>query len=90
MRLFIIAGFLTVACLTFKDVKNNVCWALCRQDTYDTGYYDKAGDSCICGLKKSYKDATDKALRIAPHRAEPDSPGKIGRFGDLGTYNLDY
>lgn len=59
--------FLLLAiCLSVQDVKTNVCWALCRQDSYDTGSYDKKHDSCICGLRKNYKEYTDKQLKVFP------------------------
>lgn len=46
------------------DSHTDVCWALCRHDGYDTGYY--AEKACVCGLKLVYSEFTQTKLTIPP------------------------
>ena len=52
-------------CYSASDVKNSVCWALCRQDGNDTGMYDEPHDECLCANRKKYKEATEQAIKIS-------------------------
>jgi len=61
-------------CYTTQDVKTNVCWALCRQDGYDTGAYEQKTDSCICGQRKEYKEYTQTVLKIIGPIKEANPP----------------
>ena len=65
---------LVAATLTVKDVKGAVCWALCRQDSYDTGFYQPSTDECLCAVKKKYREITDKRL-LVPNPRIPASEG---------------
>lgn len=51
-------------CYTAIDIKTNVCWALCRQDGADLGYYQPKLGSCICGFKHDFKEYTKSVLKI--------------------------
>lgn len=50
-------------CYTAIDIKNSVCWAVCKHDGFDVGSYRDS--VCICGYKYGYKDYTT-TIRIAP------------------------
>jgi hypothetical protein len=58
--------------MTEVDVKNSVCWAMCRSEGFDTGFFEIKTDSCICGQRKRFKDITDKALKVVPKKSEDD------------------
>ena len=70
--LFLIQSPSAIACLTENDVKNRVCWAMCRGEGFDTGFFEIKTDSCICGQRKKFKDITDKALKVIPKKNEND------------------
>ncbi len=60
------ATFLALlVCLSLFDVKEKVCWAVCRHDGFDTGTYLKKDDRCLCGTKMtSFKEYTDTVIKI--------------------------
>ncbi len=49
---------------TQTDLKSSVCWALCRQDGYYTGSYEKVSDQCMCANPQKFKDITKQAIKI--------------------------
>lgn len=51
-------------CYTEQDMKTNVCWALCRQDGYDTGAYVSHVDSCSCAHFKKFREMTEQRIII--------------------------
>lgn len=61
-------------CLSKDDIKTNVCWALCRADGFDTGFFETKSDSCVCGQRKKYKEITDKVIRVLPKKPAVDYP----------------
>lgn len=66
-------AFILVACLSLSDVKNSLCWGLCRQEGFDTGTFELKTDSCVCGVKRKFRDITDKQIRVIPkHKTERD------------------
>ncbi len=67
-------------CYTSSDVKMNVCWALCRQDGFDTGSYEQKSDSCICGQRKEYKEYTKTVLKILSGAPAPSDSEHAPHF----------
>lgn len=53
---------LLALCLTTAQVKNEVCRLICRNESYDTGYYLKTQKACLCGVIKKYEDIEEKTL----------------------------
>lgn len=45
-------------------LKRSVCWALCRKDGFDSGYYEKKNDKCYCITVKDFSDYTQPTLEI--------------------------
>lgn len=70
----LIAILITAVCYTKMDMKNGICWALCRQDGYDTGTFQAKRNICICGNVKEFKEYTDKIIKVEPKRVEEDDP----------------
>jgi hypothetical protein len=64
--LFILNPTTANTCVQSNEIKKHVCWALCRKDTADTGYYDQKSKSCVCGFKKKYEEATNQTLKVTP------------------------
>lgn len=54
----------TKTCVSELEVRGKVCWALCRQEGFDTGTYRKEEDSCLCGNFKKWEDATATSLKV--------------------------
>lgn len=60
-----LAGFLSHAKETCEPkIKMKVCWALCRQDGYDTGSYEEKGDSCLCSNRQKFKDLSSVRMKV--------------------------
>lgn len=44
-------------CYTLAQVKNEVCYSLCRQDGYELGTFQK---TCICANAVEFRDLTSR------------------------------
>ena len=53
-----------IICYSKVDIKNNVCWALCRNDGADTGSYEQKTNNCICGYRKNFKEITAPVIHV--------------------------
>lgn len=62
---------LLALCLTTAQVKNEVCRLICRNESYDTGYYLKAQKACLCGVIKKYEELEEKSLILPKKIKEP-------------------
>jgi hypothetical protein len=59
-------------CFKLKDVRNAVCWAQCRSDGADLGYYLEKSHECVCGFKKRYELATESRIHVKTLRETSD------------------
>jgi hypothetical protein len=50
------------------ELRNAICWALCRRDGYDTGHYVAKSRKCLCGSERDYSDFTKPSLFILEPR----------------------
>ena len=66
------ALLITAACLNAKDIKNGICWGLCRNDGFDLGYFEEKTNSCICGARMKFKEITEKQIRVVPKKKKND------------------
>jgi hypothetical protein len=59
-------------CYSLADMKSYVCWALCRQEEYESGYYSGKDDDCNCVHKVKFKEMADMKIHInfAPQQTE--------------------
>ncbi len=46
------------------EVKNGICWAICRNDGFDVGFYEDKHKSCLCGRRRSFKELTGVSLTL--------------------------
>lgn len=69
------------------DSRTEVCWALCRHDGYDTGYYLEKGKACVCGQRKVYEEFTETKLTVPAlppvrNKFVPYTPTTIKKWSD--------
>lgn len=60
-----------------RQLKSAACWALCRQDEFDTGYYVEKEDNCWCVSKRRFRDASAVKLSI-PRAPEQKQEQRFG------------
>jgi len=46
------------------EKKSAICWALCRKDQYDHGWFDSKKNRCLCGRFKDFQDYSKPTLPI--------------------------
>ncbi len=63
---FLLVKYASAGCLKTTEAKSTICWAICRTEGFDTGYFEARNDSCICGQRRRFKEITEKSLRIVP------------------------
>lgn len=65
--LFAIAA--AIQCYSAQQLRQSLCWALCRHEGFDTGTYEPKKDKCVCGVLKDFKEMTNPVLKV------PADPG---------------
>lgn len=59
------AFFLSVACLSLRDVRNEACRVLCVRSGYDSGQVSSRNlDKCFCVDVKNYKEFQTNSITI--------------------------
>ncbi len=48
--------------------KSAICWALCRNDGYNSGHYEEKKKVCSCVREINYREFTDVRIKV-PIRA---------------------
>ncbi len=51
----------SLAC-TQPELKSAACWALCRQDGFDSGFYKEP--DCFCVMKQKFRDRARVKIKL--------------------------
>ncbi len=46
------------------NVREGICWALCRNDGYNSGYYETKKKICSCVREINYREFTDVKFKV--------------------------
>lgn len=91
MRAILLSAFLLVDSLvvsaksmcTQDELRSAICWALCRNDGYDSGSYVRQTKKCACSVHREFLDLTRVILKVNPRLAD-EVP--VVRDSDYGDY----
>lgn len=71
----ILVAIVVAKCFSLAEVRGQVCWALCRNDGYETGSYLAKSESCLCGHVVKFKELTEPRIIIrSKPPILPDAP----------------
>lgn len=64
--LFTITTFAADApkCFSPKDMKNVLCFALCRHDGYDSGFFSDSRAKCLCGAERDLSEMMNPRIDV--------------------------
>ncbi len=60
----LIAAVITAALIYTPQEKTAICWALCRNDGYNSGYYETKKKICSCVREINYREFTDVKFKV--------------------------
>lgn len=62
--LFLIILFCVITMASIEKEKDAMCWALCRTEGFDSGYYEKETKACDCLKRIKFKDISQPKVKI--------------------------